>query len=208
MADENLDWSRYKFAGWIPTTTGHLSFSSIGVDRTCQDVFAWNRRLAEKPVASPGTPDIFAFQWRHNPEFGWFRRIVNSLFTRFMSIQATAPRDEYDLSLRELIAPPHTSQYYLFEGYNRPSPTPFIGRNASYQNGEEVGIRIDKIGETHGAVWIIVKNPFADGNVWDKFEQHLSYIARLNSDFRTQNEFKTVWNDLSKLLNSGSPVFG
>ena len=107
--NDNLDWVNYRYVGWIPTTTGHLSFSSIGVDRTGDGIYAWNRRLAEKPVSTPGTPDIFAFQWRHNPEFGFIRRNLNAFFTRYMPIKATMPSDEYDVSRRELFFPPNAS---------------------------------------------------------------------------------------------------
>lgn len=72
MASAN--WRDYSHAGWVPTTSGHLSFSNIGQSRP--STFSFN------PLASPNCQDdatLCALQWRTNRDPVWILRLLGAL---------------------------------------------------------------------------------------------------------------------------------
>lgn len=117
------DWRDYSHVGWIPTTTGHLSFSNIG--RARKSAFSFN------PVSHPACGDhgkLCVMQWRTNQDAKLPLRILGGVRQNLFKGKVDPANGKTGFLTRWM--PTHMRNAFLLIGEVGQRPIPYLQARA------------------------------------------------------------------------------
>lgn len=202
-------WNELEFACWVPTITGHLSFSEIGKPnfRFPYTVKCYNRLTplgSSIDSAENSFPHIALFQRRPNREFFGAQRLLGTIgefswvrwpkslnkfrFFNFLNSHISRFFKNY--------LPSHSTSFYVLEGYVSPSKTPYDTGNFDCSHGP-VPVRDDTLGVLHGKIHIVRKGSLSEN--WTLAQKFTAF-----STTKTSETSKANWMAFQEELEKNS----
>lgn len=138
------DWRDYTHAGWVPTTSGHMSFSNIGRSRPSTYTF--------NPLSNPTCPDdasICAMQWRTNRDPVWPLRLLGALRQTLFKRRSN-PESRWGKFLDKWF-PTHLRNAFLMIGKVGQAPIPYL-QEGPIQPKDPLLVRNDPRTAIHGEI--------------------------------------------------------
>lgn len=158
MAKVSFDWRDFTHVGWVPTTTGHLSFSNIGRSR--------KKAFCSNPLSRPDCGDdgsFFVLQWRTNGDAKGFFRILGAIRQAF----GAKPIVEGDnRRFRDRWFPTHLRTAFVLTGKVGQAPIAFLRNGDS--SWEEGRIRHDPRTAVAGEI-VVFQNARGTKRRWGSF---------------------------------------
>jgi hypothetical protein len=208
--EENFAWKDFRYAGWVPTTTGHLSFSAIGssVAHFYYGARSWKRRKISGDQSED--IDIFAFQWRPNPDQWYIQRLgsflrewrahrsalkSNSSGTREAAAESQDKRGKFRKWLREFF-PLNSTQYFILFGRTASANTPYLPPEES-----AVPSRSDAFGMMIGHIYMLFRKPGLEDAKWHKLIADLKLASKCSQDHAGTEQFDVAVKSICSALN-------